>query len=257
VDPLSRIFRNYRNKGVGGKMDPYGKEAESVDVGQRLRLMREERGISMRALARRSGLSANALSMIERGLTSPSVSTLSKLAAALEVPITAFFRQEPIREQVVFRKASERTRIPFIRGLIEGLGGESFVGRVEAFLITLESGGSSGPHGMLHTGNELVFCLRGTLEYEVDNQRFLMEPGDSLIFSGQLVHRWRNIGTSVANAIIAISSFEDSERPGEFHLASMLSDASRKVELGELSQDDELDEVQATGAGDEIIYEEI
>ena len=47
-------------------------EIESIDVGKRLRALREERGISMRALARRSGLSANALSMIERGLTSPS-----------------------------------------------------------------------------------------------------------------------------------------------------------------------------------------
>jgi transcriptional regulator with XRE-family HTH domain len=204
-------------------MDPYGKDADSVDVGQRLRMLRDERGISMRALARRSGLSANALSMIERGLTSPSVSTLNKLATALEVPITAFFRQEPAREQVVFRKASERSRVPFLRGVIEGLGGEAFTGRVEAFLLTLESGGSSGPHGMIHSGHELVFCLRGTLEYEIEDQRFLMEPGDSLIFAAQLMHRWRNPGTNVSNAIIVISAFEDTERPGEYHIASMAS----------------------------------
>jgi transcriptional regulator with XRE-family HTH domain len=205
-------------------MEPFGKEADSVDVGQRLRILREERGISMRALARRSGLSANALSMIERGLTSPSVSTLNKLATALEVPITAFFRTEPVRDSIVFRKASERARVPFLRGVIEGLGGESFVGRVEAFLLTLESGGSSGPHGMIHTGHELVFCLRGTLEYEVDGQRFVMEPGDSLIFAAQLNHRWRNPGSTVANAVIVISAFEESERPGEYHMASMITE---------------------------------
>lgn len=204
-------------------MDPFGKEAFSVDVGQRLRHLRDERGISMRALARRSGLSANALSMIERGLTSPSVSTLNKLASALEVPITAFFRQEPTREQVVFRKHSERIRIPFTRGVLEGLGGENFIGRMEAFLLTLESGGSSGPHGMIHTGHELVFCLRGKLDYEVDNQVFHLEAGDSLIFAAQLNHRWRNPGGTVANAIVVISSFEEAERPGEYHLASMVS----------------------------------
>ncbi len=201
-------------------MDILGKDAISVDVGLRLRSLREERGVSMRSLARRSGLSANALSMIERNLTSPSVSTLNKLAGALEVPITAFFRQEPDRQKIVFRKASERTRIPFMRGLYEGLGGEYFTGRVEAFLLTLENGGSSGPHGMLHTGHEFVFCLRGTLEYEVENERFLMEAGDSLIFAAQLNHRWRNPGQTVSNAIILISGFEESERPGEFHLAS-------------------------------------
>ena len=218
-------------------MEPFGKEAESVDVGQRLRILRDERGISMRALARRSGLSANALSMIERGLTSPSVSTLNKLATALEVPITAFFRTEPVREQIVFRKSAERARVPFLRGVIEGLGGEAFVGRVEAFLLTLESGGSSGPHGMIHTGHEMVFCLRGTLEYEVDSQRYLMEPGDSLIFAAQLNHRWRNPGSHVANAVIVISAFEESERPGEYHLASMISELPG-VEVEELSEED-------------------
>lgn len=232
-------------------MDPYGKEAESVDVGHRLRILREERGISMRALARRSGLSANALSMIERALTSPSVSTLNKLAMALEVPITAFFRQEPVREPIVFRKASERTRVPFLRGLIEGLGGEAFVGRVEAFLLTLESGGSSGPHGMIHSGHELVFCLRGVIEYEVENQRFVLEPGDSLIFAAQLVHRWRNSSNSVANGIIVISSFEESERPGEFHLASMVSDSARRIELND-EEDINIDpEVGETGSTEE------
>lgn len=201
-------------------MELFGKEAASVDVGQRLRTLREARGVSMRSLARRSGLSANALSMIERGLTSPSVSTLTKLAQALEVPIMAFFREEPEKQRIVFRKASERTRLPFPRGMWEGLGGEYFVGRIEAFLLTLETGGSSGPHGMLHTGHELVFCLRGSLEYEVEGQRYLLEPGDSLIFSAQLMHRWRNSGQSVANAILVISGFEESERPLEYHAAS-------------------------------------
>lgn len=110
------------------------------------------------------------------------------------------------------------------------------MGRVEAFLLTLESGGSSGPHGMIHTGHEMVFCMRGTLEYEVDDQRYILEPGDSLIFAAQLVHRWRNPGTHVANAIIVISAFEDSERPGEYHLASMASENARQIELNEVGE---------------------
>ncbi|MFZ3079261.1 MAG: cupin domain-containing protein [Bellilinea sp.] len=201
-------------------MDIFGKEAVSIDVGQRLKHLREERGVSMRSLARTSGLSANALSMIERGLTSPSVSTLNKLAGAMEVPVTAFFRIEPERSPVVHLKAAQRTRMPFTRGLWEGLGGEMFTGRIEAFMVTLESGAGSGPHGMLHTGSEFVFCLRGNLEYEVDGKTYLLEAGDTLIFAAHLLHRWRNAGTTVMNAIIVISSFEDGERPGEFHLAS-------------------------------------
>jgi transcriptional regulator with XRE-family HTH domain len=201
-------------------MDPFGKDAVSVDVGQQLKKLREERKVSMRSLARLSGLSANALSMIERGITSPSVSTLMKLSTALQVPITAFFRSEPAREKIVFRKASERDRVPFMRGMIEGLGGETFSGRVEAFLLTLESGGSSGPSNLIHNGHELVFCLRGELEYEVEGKRYLLEAGDSLLFSSQFKHRWRNAGSSVVNAVVVISAYEEDERPSEFHLAS-------------------------------------
>ena len=201
-------------------MDIYGKEAASVDVGHRLRTLREERGVSMRSLARSSGLSANALSMIERGRTSPSVSTLNKLATALEVPVTAFFRIEPERRKVVLCKAGERTRMPFLRGTWEGLGGESFEGRVESFMVTLETGATSGPHGMLHTGSEFVFCLRGKLEYEIENERYILEGGDSLIFAAKLQHRWRNPGPNVVNAIIVISGFEQGEHPGDYHLAS-------------------------------------
>jgi len=102
-------------------MDIYDKEAVSVNISTRLRALREERDLSIRALGRLSGLSANALSVIERGLSSPSVSTLYKIAIALEIPVTAFFEETPPKQDVVFIKSSERNRIPLHRGLWEGL----------------------------------------------------------------------------------------------------------------------------------------
>lgn len=191
----------------------------AVDVGSRLRELRQERGMSMRALGRASGLSTNALSMIERGRTSPSVSTLYKISEALGVPITAFFRLEPPKQDVVFRKANERRSVPFPRGVWEGLGGESFVGGLEPFLLTLEVGASSGRFGMLHSGHEFVLCLEGSLEYEVEDERYLLEAGDSLLFAAQLQHRWRNAGKSPCRVVIALTCFERGESPTEFHFA--------------------------------------
>lgn len=191
-----------------------------MDVGSRLRELRQERGLSMRALARLSGLSTNALSMIERGKTSPSVSTLYKLSEALEVPITAFFRTEPPRQAIVFRRAKDRSRVEFQRGIWAGLGGESFVGRVEPFMLTLEPGATSGPHGLVHSGHEFVICLEGQLEYEVEDQRYSFQPGDSLLFASKLRHRWRNPGKSLTNVLFVLSGFELDERPSEFHLRS-------------------------------------
>jgi transcriptional regulator with XRE-family HTH domain len=209
-------------------MELFEKEALSIDVGARLRELRQERGKSMRALARASGLSTNALSMIERGRTSPSVSTLYKISGALEVPITAFFRSEPPRDKVVFCKAAERSRISFQRGLWEGLGGEFFVGEVEPFMLSLESGASSGLYGMIHSGHEFVLCLRGQLEYEVEDKRYVLDPGDSLLFAARMRHRWRNYGKTVVNALVVLSSFQKDERPSEFHLTSQSKDDTIK-----------------------------
>lgn len=198
-------------------MEPFIREAASVNVASSLRELREARGISMRALATKSGLSANALSMIERGKTSPSVSTLYKLADALGVSITAFFGTESEKKQIVFIKSDERTRMSFTRGVFEALGGEHFTGRVEPFMLTLESGVASGSHNIVHTGHEFVFCLRGQLEYFVEKQVFELSAGDSLLFASKLRHRWRNPSKNVTTALVIISGFAEGEQPHAMH----------------------------------------
>jgi DNA-binding XRE family transcriptional regulator len=192
----------------------------SINVGERLRELRMERGMSMRALGRLSGLSTNALSMIERSLTSPSVSTLYKIADALGVPITAFFRLEPPKQDVVFRKSEQRSRVAFPRGVWEGLGGESFIGGVEPLLLSLEVGANSGQFGMLHGGHEFVMCLEGLLEYEFEKNRYILEPGDSLLFAAQLQHRWRNAHKGKTSVLIVLSGYVKGDRPSEYHLTT-------------------------------------
>jgi mannose-6-phosphate isomerase-like protein (cupin superfamily) len=169
--------------------------------------------------------------VIERGLSSPSVSTLFKIATALEIPVTAFFEVTPPKQDVVLIKSSERNRIPLYRGLWEGLGGEHYEGLVEPFMITLEAGSSSGRFPMTHTGNEFVFCLRGELVYEVGEETYTLEAGDALLFSASLEHTWHNPGQKVTNALIMICGFRSGESPAKFHLAS------GKTEKAEREQD--------------------
>ncbi len=195
----------------------YQNDAVSVNVGERLRELREARNISMRTLAGRSGLSANALSMIERGKASPSVSTLYKLADALGVSITTFFASDVERKQVVFLKGDARPHVSFSRGVFEGLGGEQFIGRVEPFMLTLENSANSGSRSMSHTGHEFIFCLRGELEYQVERQLFHLQAGDSLLFAAHLKHKWKNPGKNVATALIIISGFEEGEELHAMH----------------------------------------
>ncbi len=67
---------------------------DESDVGSRIRKIRTERGLPLRALADKCSLSVNAISLIERGENSPTVSSLHKLALALDVLITDFFIKE-------------------------------------------------------------------------------------------------------------------------------------------------------------------
>ncbi|MGB9672851.1 MAG: helix-turn-helix domain-containing protein [Anaerolineales bacterium] len=196
------------------------KNKTSIDIGKRLKELRVERKLSMRSLARNSGLSTNALSMIERNITSPSVSSLNKIADALGVPMAAFFQEDMQRQKIVFQKNNDHVSIPFLRGYWKGLGGENFEGEVEPFFLYLEVGGGSGKHSMVHSGHEFIYCLEGQIEYEVDGERFILEKGDSLLFGANLKHRWRNMGHEPASAIIVLAGYEQGEKPSNLHVIS-------------------------------------
>lgn len=95
--------------------------------------------------------------------------------------------------------------------------GANFVGRMEPFVLTLENGGGSGPNAMLHTGHEFFFCLRGMLEYQIEDHIFLLGAGNSLIFAAKFRHRWRNPGNTVVNALIMLADFSETDRDLSAH----------------------------------------
>ena len=168
-------------------------EQETSTVGFHLRDLRQERGLSLRALAELSGLSANAISLIERGATSPSVSTLQRLATALGVHISYFFT-EPMEEEtkVLLTRPEQRARSGSSSVLLESLGHGLPDQACDPFVVTLDPGASSGNRVMVHTGHELVFCLEGELDYEIDGVHHRLKSGDALLFDASLPHRWSN-----------------------------------------------------------------
>lgn len=189
----------------------------NVDVGKNMRLIRQEKGFSLRALAEASGLNVNTLSLIENGKSSPSVSTLQQLAQALRVPITAFFTQAQTPQQVVYQRPAERSQAVFSHGLLANLGAGMSHPGLEAFVITLDPGSDSGEEYITHTGRELVYCLEGEIHYQVGDTTYTMHPGDSLIFEAQLPHGWKNPGTEQACALLALCPEEPTGRLSQHH----------------------------------------
>lgn len=190
-----------------------------IDVGHRLREVRTEQGLSIRALAEQSGLNVNTLSMIENGKTSPSVSTLQQAATALNIPITKFFTVETPPQRIVFLKAHERNLADFAYGTLADLGAGFSRPGVEPFIVDLQIGADSGDTPIVHTGLEFVFCLQGRILYEVDSQPYALEPGDSLLFEAHLPHRWRNTGEIPSRSLLLLCSVDERDRPDEIHFS--------------------------------------
>lgn len=186
---------------------------KSILVGQRLRALRERRGISMRSLAITSGLSANALSMIERGKTSPSVTTLSKLASAMGINICSFFKEKPELEDIVYVKAGERTSGQFGEGQWECFGGDRFIGEIEGCVFTIDPGGSNGPMAITHDGSELFICVQNKVQLKIEKTKYTLNEGDSVMFEGKRIHGWSNPFDKTAKFMVFLSSF-DRERSG-------------------------------------------
>lgn len=180
----------------------------NLDVGRRLRTLREARRLTMRALAETSGLAVNTLSLIEHGKTSPSVSTLQQLAMALQVPISAFFEPELPRSRIVFRKANQHHTVPFSHGSLADLGAGMAQRSLDPILITLDPGAGSGSQAIVHPGQEFVFGLVGQITYTVLDQTYLIQPGDSLLFAATLPHQWENGSDQPARALLVLCPYE-------------------------------------------------
>lgn len=182
-------------------------EPVEPNVGMRIRALREERGLSMRALSERCGLSVNAISRIERGETSPTLSSLHQLAAGLGLRLNDFFREEEDQPVVHVRQDQRR----WSRGnslMMESLGTGLPEQRFEPFLVTVEPGGTGVARPISHTGEEFVHCLEGEVEYRVGEQLYRLEPGDSLLFKASLPHGFRNAKGQPAKVLLVLHADE-------------------------------------------------
>jgi len=186
-------------------------------VGKHLRELRQQKNLSVRALAARSGLAINTLSMIENGKTSPSVSTLQILARALEVPIAAFFEQETVEKKVVHVQRQQRPMVTVDTTHLEHLGKDLSGNAVQPFVVTLEPGSGSGHSMIVHTGHEFVYCLSGQVQYSIEEESYLLKSGDSIVFESHLPHRWENTGGEPAQIILVLIPADVRDTPADRH----------------------------------------
>jgi transcriptional regulator with XRE-family HTH domain len=182
----------------------------SPRIGSQLRRERRIRGLRLKDVADKAGLSQSLISKIENNKTSPSISTLHRVAKALGTSISALFAADESLDQVV-QRPQERPIAGKVQSMVEwdGIEAEIIVpyvsGRLlEGFVFIMEPGGHSG--GILrHEGEECGYVLEGCLELIVDTETYILNPGDSFFFNSDRPHAYRNPG-SVTTRVIWINT---------------------------------------------------
>jgi len=161
-------------------------------LGIQLRLHRRALRLTLDELAVRAGVSKPMLSKIENAQTSCSLTTVARLAAALDVPATALFRGAEVEREAVFTPAGTGARI-VQRGtrvghdyiLLGALRGPHK--RMEAHLVALTERSEVFPL-FQHPGTELLYMLEGEMVYGHGEATYRMRPGDALQLDGEGPH---------------------------------------------------------------------
>ncbi|MCW6508272.1 helix-turn-helix domain-containing protein [Lichenifustis flavocetrariae] len=172
-------------------------------VSLRLRLARQTRGLTLKALAEAAGCSESLVSKYENGKAVPSLPTLHRLVQALGINIGWMFEESHGEEGIIFRHGSRPLIAldPLRRG--EGISLERIIPYASGHLLQcnihhIEVGGeSAGP--IQHAGEEVGYVLRGRIELIVDDRTFWLDQGDSFVFSSELPHAYRNAGDEPAS----------------------------------------------------------
>ena len=191
---------------VGRPNQAHGENLSAVvnSIGPKVRYLRKQWSLSLQQLADRSNVSTAAIHKVEQGTMVPTITTLLKLAVALEQPVSYFVEedQEP-PYYVVFTPATERRSIytphqGLTLGGISGPYGQYFVATA---IAEVESGADSGEPPLRHAGEELIHVLSGRLDVDVADQTFQLRRGDSIHFRTDQEHRWRNPYRHTARAV--------------------------------------------------------
>jgi len=161
-------------------------------IGERVRERRLALGHSMERFADICGLSLGMLSKIENGQTSPSIGTLTRLANAGDVPLTALFRGLDEEHDAVIVPEGGGLEIAHEGGgdgrTYHDLGALRGPNRqIEPVLVTITEPDEVFPI-FQHAGVEFIYMVAGTVEYGYGSKRYILTRGDTMQLHGDIPH---------------------------------------------------------------------
>jgi len=176
-----------------------------VDLGARIRARRLARHETLRQLAAQAAVTESFLSQVERGVASPSIASVQRIARALDTSIADLFASDERAGTVV--RVDDRRKVAY-----QGLGAvDEFLtsgtdGKLQVIYSTIQPGGGTGDEAYTHDSDEeVIVVLEGALDLWVGSEHYRLETGDAVTHSSRVPHRNTNPGPGVARVLFCIT----------------------------------------------------
>lgn len=173
----------------------------NIDVGARLRAIRQMHGLSQRELARRAGVTNGLISLVEMNRVSPSVSSLKKLLDGIPMSLAEFFTGDFNQRTPIWYRADELLEIGndavSLRLVAAARSGRQMTLLHERY----GPGAGTGEEMLTHKGEEGGVVVRGRIELTVGNESRVLGPGEAYYFASNLPHSFRNPGREACEIV--------------------------------------------------------
>ncbi len=189
---------------------------DEVKVGERIKLLREDKALSLDEVAKRSGISSSVLSQIENHMVSPPLGTLIRLAKAMGIPTGMFFSDQAESPFCLVRRDDRpvASRFASTEGLsygysYEALGFAKKNRKMEPFVVTLTEAEVPQTDLNQHAGEEFIFVLEGEIEVILGEASEILKEGDSIYYDSNIPHRVARHGDKEAKIVAVIWTGEE------------------------------------------------
>jgi transcriptional regulator with XRE-family HTH domain len=173
----------------------------ALELGQRIREVRQKKGMTLREAAVAAGVSESFLSQVERGLANPSVASLRRIADAMHERVASFFVGEAPQGMLV--RVKDRRRLVHPMGMLEDyLLTPATARRLQIIYCVVGPGEGSGEERYTHVADEeCVVVLSGRLEVGIGDETYTLNTGDALLLDPKNQHGFHNPGPDPATML--------------------------------------------------------
>jgi transcriptional regulator with XRE-family HTH domain len=184
-------------------------------LGASVRMARKRRRMTLQDLADRTGVSVSMLSMLERGVASPSIGTLVSVSSALGVHMAQLFQDPSAQAPSPVRRRADQVVVQAAEGVSRRLVHTDMEHDLEMVINEYEPGTSSSKTPVHHDGMEFGLIISGTLTVSLDEVDYDLEPGDGIAYSSSAPHVLTNNGLVKARAVWINVAFPPKNAPDQ------------------------------------------